>query len=135
MMKQLFLAAAICAVAGSTLVSCKKKDDSSIVYDSSATTSQSTANQSAQPAPNTPPAPAMPAKHAAGIFGDTTYTESGLGYIDLKKGTGPTPKEGQEVTIMYTGKLTNGETFDSNEDPKFGHPQPFTYHVGVDHMV
>ncbi len=81
---------------------------------------------SAQPAmPNVPPAESM-TKH-----GDTVTTPSGLKYIDLKKGKGPMPKKGQTITVNYTGKLTDGKTFDSNVDPNFHHVQPFQTAIGV----
>lgn len=46
----------------------------------------------------------------------------GLEYWDLKEGTGATAKNGQTVTVHYTGWLTNGKKFDSSVD----RGQPFT---------
>ena len=38
---------------------------------------------------------------------------------------------GKSVTVMYKGSLLeNGKVFDSNMDPSFGHPQPFSFVVG-----
>ena len=41
-------------------------------------------------------------------------TPSGLKYVDLKVGTGASPKIGQKVTVHYTGSLTSGIVFDSD---------------------
>jgi FKBP-type peptidyl-prolyl cis-trans isomerase len=46
----------------------------------------------------------------------------GLEYWDIKEGTGATAKNGQTVTVHYTGWLTNGKKFDSSVD----RGQPFT---------
>jgi len=39
---------------------------------------------------------------------------SGLQYQVVKEGTGPMPDSSSTVNVTYTGKLLNGETFDSN---------------------
>ncbi len=41
-------------------------------------------------------------------------TASGLQYIVEKEGTGAQPTAKDEVTVHYTGKLTNGQVFDSS---------------------
>ncbi|HEY9683107.1 MAG TPA: FKBP-type peptidyl-prolyl cis-trans isomerase [Oculatellaceae cyanobacterium] len=41
-------------------------------------------------------------------------TPSGLQYVDLKEGTGPSPQKGDQVTVEYTGWLTDGSQFDSS---------------------
>ena len=43
-------------------------------------------------------------------------TVSGLQYKVLVEGTGATPTDGDKVKVHYTGKLLNGETFDSSID-------------------
>lgn len=58
---------------------------------------------------------ADPAKESK-VATDSTYakTTSGLKYIVVKEGTGASPKATDEVTVHYTGQLTNGTVFDSS---------------------
>jgi len=58
-------------------------------------------------------------------------TASGLKYIDLVEGTGPTPQKGQTLSVQYTGTLQNGTKFDSSYD----HGKPFEFRLGVDPMI
>ena len=41
-------------------------------------------------------------------------TDSGIKYVELKKGDGAFPNEGDYVTLVYTGYLSNGTIFDDN---------------------
>jgi FKBP-type peptidyl-prolyl cis-trans isomerase FkpA len=41
-------------------------------------------------------------------------TESGLFFIETKKGTGTKAEKGKKVKVNYTGKLTNGTIFDTS---------------------
>lgn len=50
-------------------------------------------------------------------------TASGLQYIITTEGTGKSPKATDTVKVHYTGKLTNGEKFDSSVDR--GEPAEF----------
>jgi peptidylprolyl isomerase len=43
-------------------------------------------------------------------------TSSGLGYVEIVEGTGPTPKTGDSVSVHYTGWLKSGQKFDSSHD-------------------
>lgn len=56
---------------------------------------------------------------------DSTYavTPSGLKYIMVKEGTGKSPKATDDVTVHYTGRLTNGTVFDSSVER--GEPATF----------
>jgi len=47
-----------------------------------------------------------------------TTTTSGLQYVVLKDGTGPSPKETDTVKVHYRGTLTNGTVFDSSYERK-----------------
>lgn len=60
-----------------------------------------------------------------------TQTASGLRYSVLKKGTGPSPKKGQNVVVHYTGWLKDGTKFDSSVD----RGQPFSFRVGIGQVI
>ncbi len=53
-------------------------------------------------------------------------TATGLRYADEVVGTGASPKEGQTVTVHYTGYLTDGSKFDSSHDRN----RPFQFTIG-----
>ncbi|MEW6126945.1 MAG: FKBP-type peptidyl-prolyl cis-trans isomerase [Acidobacteriota bacterium] len=59
-----------------------------------------------------------------------TVTSSGLQYIDLVEGAGESPKPGQQVTVNYTGTLTNGTQFDSSVGK-----QPYTFRIGTGRVI
>ncbi len=51
------------------------------------------------------------------VSGEPTFSDSGLGIIDIEAGTGETPASGQIVSVHYTGWLSeNGTKFDSSLD-------------------
>jgi FKBP-type peptidyl-prolyl cis-trans isomerase len=58
-------------------------------------------------------------------------TKSGVKVHVVKEGTGLTPKQGQIVTVHYTGWLTDSTKFDSSRDRS----QPFTYQFGVGQVI
>ncbi len=58
-------------------------------------------------------------------------TESGLKYVDYTVGEGASPKEGDTVTVHYTGSLTDGTKFDSSVD----RGQPFQFKIGVGQVI
>lgn len=58
-------------------------------------------------------------------------TPSGLKYIDIKVGDGASPVPGKNVTVHYTGTLTNGSKFDSSLDRK----SPFSFTIGVGQVI
>lgn len=62
-------------------------------------------------------------------------TASGLYYQILEEGTGDAIGVGKEVKVNYTGQLLDGSVFDSNEDEKFGHKEPFTLVVGQGSVI
>ena len=45
------------------------------------------------------------------------------------------PKEGQNVTVKYTGKTIDGTTFDSNVDTAFHHTDPFSFELGKGRVI
>lgn len=56
-------------------------------------------------------------------------TPSGLQYVDIQEGTGPSPVAGQTVVVHYTGTLEDGKKFDSSVDR--GDPLRFPIGKGV----
>jgi peptidylprolyl isomerase len=58
-------------------------------------------------------------------------TPSGLKYIDMKVGTGASPKAGQTVRVHYTGWLTDGKKFDSSVD----RGEPFEFIIGNGQVI
>ena len=50
---------------------------------------------------------------------------------DLTVGEGSEAVSGKEVTVHYTGWLTDGQKFDSSKDRK----QPFTFPLGAGHVI
>jgi hypothetical protein len=56
-------------------------------------------------------------------------TASGLKYVELKEGTGASPKAGQTIVVHYTGMLESGAKFDSSVDR--GQPAEFKIGTGA----
>lgn len=71
-------------------------------------------------------APGIPELH-----GEIHTTESGLGYIDEQVGDGASPQRGQQVTVQYTGWLTDGKKFDSSRDSG----RPFAFPLGTGYVI
>ena len=57
-------------------------------------------------------------------------TESGLKYTITKHGVGEMPTRGKSVRVHYTGKLLNGQVFDSS-----GNGRPFDFVLGVGQVI
>lgn len=72
----------------------------------------------------------MPIK-ASVLGAKAVTTQSGLRYEDIAVGTGPSPQQGQEVTVHYTGTLDTGTKFDSSLD----RGQPFKFQIGVGRVI
>jgi len=62
--------------------------------------------------------------------GEEVVTPSGLKYVDLKVGDGPSPKVGQTVVVNYIGTLEDGTEFDSTT----GKP-PANFPIGVGRVI
>ncbi|MEG4294376.1 FKBP-type peptidyl-prolyl cis-trans isomerase [Microcoleus sp. C2C3] len=79
--------------------------------------------------------PEVPATIAGNNMTDNTEktvtTDSGLKYVELKKGNGATPKTGQRVVVHYTGTLEDGTKFDSSRDRN----SPFEFKIGVGQVI
>jgi FKBP-type peptidyl-prolyl cis-trans isomerase len=61
----------------------------------------------------------------------TIKTPSGLQYTDEKVGSGASPRQGQTVSVHYTGWLTDGKKFDSSLD----RGQPFEFVLGQGQVI
>ena len=59
-------------------------------------------------------------------------TADGIYYIETLKGKGENISEGKNVKVMYTGKFTDGNVFDSNMKPG---GQPLEFLVGEHKMI
>jgi FKBP-type peptidyl-prolyl cis-trans isomerase len=62
---------------------------------------------------------------------ETKTTASGLKYEDVKQGTGDAATAGKNVSVHYTGWLTNGTKFDSSKD----RGQPFEFPLGGGRVI
>jgi len=71
-------------------------------------------------------------KMKAAAAGKSVTTKSGLTYVDLVVGKGPMPKPGQTISVLYTGKLTNGKVFDSTNSRN---NEPFETPIGVGQVI
>ena len=58
-------------------------------------------------------------------------TASGLTYQDLAVGEGVEAVKGSQVTVHYTGWLTDGTKFDSSMDRN----EPFDFPLGAGHVI
>jgi FKBP-type peptidyl-prolyl cis-trans isomerase FkpA len=58
-------------------------------------------------------------------------TESGLQYEDITVGDGAEAKAGNNVTVHYTGWLTDGQKFDSSKDRN----SPFQFSLGAGMVI
>ncbi len=58
-------------------------------------------------------------------------TPSGLSYVDIVVGNGPSPVSGKPVKVHYTGWLENGTKFDSSVD----RGEPFVFTIGAGEVI
>ena len=61
----------------------------------------------------------------------STSTPSGLNIEELVTGEGAAAEAGQNVTVHYTGWLTDGTKFDSSRDRR----DPFVFSLGAGHVI
>ena len=72
-----------------------------------------------------------PTVEQAQAIADVKTTRSGLKYVDLRVGEGPSPKIGQTVVVHYTGWLDNGTKFDSSHDRMM----PIRFPLGMGRVI
>jgi len=75
--------------------------------------------------------PALADKPAPTLVPAAKTTDSGLKYIDTKKGIGQSPKDGQIVIVHYVGTLPDGTKFDSSRD----RGEPFRFAIGEGQVI
>lgn len=99
-------------------------DDDTVPGTASATTA-------AERTPTPSPSKTTTSSTGAITLTNPTTTASGLKYEDVVVGTGASPKNGQRVTVHYTGTFTDGKKFDSSRD----RGQPFTFVIGNGNVI
>jgi len=109
-------ALALCALA--LLTGCVTSDDPTPAPDAS------------MPQPNVAQEPAAPPPGRMAAAAQPAAPRDGVQRTDIKVGTGPEARSGQRVRVHYTGKLTNGTTFDSSVGK-----QPFTFNLGAGEVI
>ena len=62
---------------------------------------------------------------------DLETTSSGLQRADVEVGTGAEATPGRVVVVHYTGRLTNGDTFDSSRK----RDEPFAFTLGAGEVI
>ena len=62
-------------------------------------------------------------------------TPSGLKYIDVKVGTGASPRTGQTCVMNYTGWLYNGGKKGAKFDSSLDHGEPFEFKIGMHQVI
>ena len=68
---------------------------------------------------------------SGGGGGSEVTTATGLKYVDITEGTGPSPQTGQNISVNYTGMLENGTKFDSS----FDHGKPYEFRIGTGRVI
>ncbi|ACM21433.1 peptidylprolyl cis-trans isomerase lipoprotein, FKBP-type [Geotalea daltonii FRC-32] len=68
---------------------------------------------------------------SASAAANAVKTPSGLSYVDLVPGNGPSPAAGKPVKVHYTGWLENGTKFDSSVD----RGEPFVFNIGAGQVI
>ena len=113
--------AIIALLAGALSVGCQQS--------SSNTSSGSTTTDAAS---GTTTTSAAPSAQATAPSGATRTTSSGLQIEEVQVGTGATAEAGKTVSVLYTGRLTDGTEFDSSA--KHGN-QPLEFTIGAGRVI
>lgn len=62
---------------------------------------------------------------------DAQRTSTGLRSQMISPGSGPQPRKGQMVSVLYTGRLLDGKVFDENWD----RDKPFVFRLGRNFVI
>jgi peptidylprolyl isomerase len=62
----------------------------------------------------------------------STTLPDGLKYGDFTLGSGPAPSKGSNITVQYTGWLSNGTMFDTSKKPG---ATPFSFDIGTGAVI
>ncbi len=68
-------------------------------------------------------------------FTNVQKTPGGVSYVITQAGSGANVTKGAEVTMNYTGMLTDGKKFDSNVEKEFNHVEPFKFKLGAGQVI
>jgi peptidylprolyl isomerase len=93
------------------------------------TTSGPVANESPAPPASPSPSPGADDFNAGAGLVPVTYPD-GLKYVDLKVGPGSLVRNGENLTVEYTGWLSDGTEFDSSRGRA-----PFTFQLGQSQVI
>ncbi len=85
----------------------------------------------APPIVSASPTPASVDTGPPPVTDEPTFSETGLGIIDIETGTGETPETGKLVAVHYTGWLSDGTKFDSSLD----RGTPFEFPLGLGQVI
>jgi peptidylprolyl isomerase len=116
------------------LAACGSDELSSPSGSSTASSPATAATVNASPCASAAPTSSA-TRTASDSFADSvclTRLSDGLQYGDLIAGTGPTPTQGQRITVQYTGWLTNGTLFDSSRQSG---RTPFSFAIGTKAVI
>uniref|UniRef100_A0A7S0YIP7 peptidylprolyl isomerase n=1 Tax=Polytomella parva TaxID=51329 RepID=A0A7S0YIP7_9CHLO len=58
-------------------------------------------------------------------------SNSGIQYVDILEGSGPSPSKGETIKCHYRGTLTNGKQFDASYD----RGRPLSFRIGVGEVI
>ena len=86
----------------------------------------------ALPSPTVPPTDVVDDSGPPPAPSEPTFSDSGLGIIDIEVGTGETPTPGQILVVHYTGWVSeDGTKFDSSLDAGM----PFEFVLGAEQVI
>jgi FKBP-type peptidyl-prolyl cis-trans isomerase len=61
----------------------------------------------------------------------TKKTSTGIRYLVIHEGSGPSPKPGDRVSVLYVGTLLDGKKFDAHTDPA----DPLSFRLGREEVI